>query len=641
MCWINWITFSDKSLINKMNEKINHRWPDARWIFFNEKISFWQVRLSIIDLSSAWRQPMFYSKNIGAFYWDEDKWYIDLNNNIVKVELLNNYFSIVFNWEIYNYEEIKKDLLEKWYIFTTHWDTEVILAWFQEYWNKIHDLLNWMWAFCISDFQKNELIFSRDRFWIKPLYYFIDDSKNIIFSSEIKAILEYSWYQKEINEDMIISYLVYNKDFHLSNTFFKNIFKLENAHYAVFNLESKDFLKYRYWDLKILENSLKNTTFEERKIKIKEAFLNSIKLHNISDVEVWSCLSWWIDSSSVVCWVNELSKWQKNIKTFSAVFVWDKVDESKYIDIVNKNVNSTSYKVSPTWDELLKDLKDLIYIQEEPFNSTSIYNQYRVMKLVNNSWIKVTLDGQWWDEIFWWYNTFYSFYILHYLKRFQFIKLFNLLIWMKKYYSPSIFKSILLPLMYVVYIVIPDFLKINLSKKRFWLLNKDYLKYNKIDKNKVWLSLYKWYYFEQLELIQSLLRYADKNSMRWGVESRVPFLEKWLVELSAILPFEDKINKGLPKHILRESMKNILPEEIKNRYDKMWFETPEDKWLKSESMKKYMLELFNEKNLFVSKYIDINKFNILLNDFLNNKNNKWREVWKILNLELWGREYFR
>ncbi len=613
MCWINWFSWSDKKLVKKMNDKIKHRWPDGNDFFCDDKVSLWHVRLSIIDLDERSSQPMF------SVCWN---------------------YMLVFNWEIYNYKEIKKELVLLWYEFKTESDSEVILNSYIEWWNECHNRFNWMWAFVIYDIKNGKLIFSRDRFWIKPLYYY-NGTNWIIFSSEIKGILKYNWYKKKVNDKLILDYLLRNKDTDLEETFFEWIIKFPNSCFWVYNLEMKEFEISKYWDLTISEDLWNTLSFAERKDKVKEAFMYSLKLHNISDVEVWSCLSWWIDSSGVVCWVDKVSNWKIKIKTFSAVFRWEEMDESEFIDIVLKKTNSKSFEVTTNWKELMDDMYDLIISQEEPFVWTSVYNQYRVMKLINEAWIKVTLDWQWWDEVFWWYYSFYPYYIISYISRWKFIKLCKLLIWMRKYYSPSFYKSIINPLLSLIYIILPSRVKSYRAKNKFWLLKNKYKTLTSSFNDKVWFSLKKWYYYEQMQIIQNLLRYADKNSMRWSIESRVPFLEKELVELAWKLPFEDKINNWLPKYIFREAMCWILPDEIKNRYDKKWFESPEEKLLRSKVMKKKILNIFSKDKLFISKYIDVVRFNRFLKDFYDKKNNDYRKLWKLLNLEIWWSYYFK
>lgn len=641
MCWINWFSFENEKLIQNMNTIISHRWPDGNWFFVNNSISMWQVRLSIIDLSLAWKQPLFYSPSIWSFYFNEEtKIFENIKREKIDILKIGNYYSIIFNWEIYNFQNIKDDLLTKWYVFTSQSDTEVILAAYSEYGNDCHDLFNWMWAFCIYDYKNNNLIFSRDRFWIKPLYYHIDKKNNIIFSSEIKSILEYEWYTKKPNEEMIFRYLYLKNDTDIKKTFFDWIYKFPNAHYGIFDLGKKEFDIKRYWNLEIREDFTLND--EQIISKTRGLLFESIKLHKISDVEVWTCLSWWLDSSSIVCAMDYLSEKQAKIKTFSSIFKWDKADESEYIDIARDSINCESFFTSPTWENLLNDIEDLIYYQEEPFIGTSMYIQYKVMELANKNWIKVTLDWQWWDEVFGWYNTFYPFHLLYLLKKWRLISFYKYILWMKKYYSKSLFRAMLFPIMFLWYLLLPKFIKEIYLRKNNKIVRKEYInKYQDISlHDKYDNDIAKFYYFHQMDNIQHLLRYWDKNSMRWWVESRVPFLEKNLVEFLGKIPFDKKIPYWLPKNILRESMDGILPEQIKNRYDKKWFETPQDKRLKSENMKKYILNVFNTQELFVSKYIEIDIFRKILSDYFDSRNRQWSLIWCVLNLELWWRIYF-
>ena len=643
MCWINWFSFTDEDLIKNMNNKIIHRWPDWNWFFVDNKVSLWQVRLSIIDLSDAGKQPLFYSSKIWSFYYNVLNWkYENKFKEVVDINNIWNYYSIIFNWEIYNYQTIKDWLIKKWYTFTTTTDTEVILASYEEYWEECFDMFDWMRAFCIYDFQKNILVFSRDRFWIKPLYYYFDENKNIIFSSEIKAILEYEGYKRKPNEEMIFRYLYMDNDTDIKQTFFDWIYKFPNAHFWYYKLDTKELIFKRYRNLKIYENF--ELTEKEIIEKTKNLFFNSVKLHKVSDVDVGCCLSWGIDSSSIACSLDYLGLINdKKLKTFSSVFKWKSADESSFIDVVTKKINCDSYFVSPSWEDLRKDIEDLVYYQEEPFIWTSMYIQYKVMELAHNHWIKVTLDWQWWDEVFWWYNTFYPYHLLYLLKKWKILRFFKYIWWMRKYYSKSLFKWIIFPCLYLWFLLLPDCIKKLYYSNHNILVKSEYIKkYNKISlhdkyKNDIW----KFYYYHQMENIQHLLRYWDKNSMKRWVESRVPFLEKNLAEFVWTIPFDKKVPNWLPKYVLRVSMDWIIPDEIKNRYDKKWFETPEDEWLTSDVMRQYIQNKFSEKELFVDKYIDIAKFKCILDRYFEWEK-KWRKTVRyVLNLEIRWKIYFK
>jgi len=642
MCWINWFTFKDENLIKKMNLAIKHRWPDGEWYFNDSLISLWHVRLAIQDISENWKQPMFYSKKIGAFYYDIDRCiYIDNNNKEINKDIVDKSYCIIFNWEIFNFKIIREDLLKKWYKFTTWTDTEIILASFIEYWNSCHEKFSWMWAFSLYDIYKWEIIFSRDRIWIKPLYYHRNSNNDMVYSSEIKWILEYEWYEKKVNDYMVYQYLVYEKDTHIKQTFFDWVNKFPNASYWVFDLKSKDFKIEKYWDLKFWVEKW-NQTFEDRKKIIKDSFINTIKEHSISDVEIWVCLSGGLDSSSIVYSLDKIYDSNKELKTFSLVSPWESMDESYYINIVNKEINSSSVYITIGSNELLNDLNDFVYYQEEPVISTSMYAHYKVMEWVNKNNIKVTLDGQWWDEVFGWYNTFYSYYIYEYFIKFQYIKLFKFIYWMKKYYSKSIFKSIIFPLWYLLYLLLPNKIKKIYRENNRKYIKKDFLKKNSTnhERHKSISFINKWYYLQQIEIIQNLLRYVDKNSMKWSIESRVPFLDYKLMEAVWKIPNEEKIKNWLTKHILRESMEWLLNEEIKDRYDKNWFETPENKLLKSKEMIEFLDNNIFLKNSKLNDYIDIDKFKNKYTDFVNWKKINSTEIWKVINLWLWLKIYF-
>ena len=385
--------------LKNMTDILNHRGPDDSGFFIansssrkfsnslnrvsgNFDVAFGHRRLSILDLSKKGKQPM---SNRNKNLW------------------------IIFNGEIYNYLELREELKLKGYKFKTGTDTEVILAAYQEWGTNCFNRFNGMWAIALYDVKNKKVIFSRDRFGVKPFYYFMDKEK-IIFGSEIKSILAYPNLNVKPNYKVIYDYLKTGLLDHTNETFFDGIKKLSGSSYAIVDFKSMKISKY--WQLKtrgILGEPIKS---------FRDLFTDSINLRLRSDVPVGTCLSGGIDSSSVVCVFNNLLYKFKDKnsrrglqKTFSACFNNKDIDERKYIEECLSKTNAEKNYVFPDSKGLWKDLNDLIYVQEEPFGSTSIYSQYNVMRLANKK-VKVLLDGQGSDELLAGYIPYIKSYII-------------------------------------------------------------------------------------------------------------------------------------------------------------------------------------------------------------------------------------
>ncbi len=582
MCGINGITVRDEKAIKLMNNTLKHRGPDALQYKLFSNLSLGHARLSIIDLTSAGNQPM---TKFG--------------------------YTIVFNGEIYNYIELKEELITKGYKFTTKTDTEIILAAY-DFWGKgCLNKFNGMWAFAIYNPKKDELFLSRDRFGVKPLYYSILDNR-LVFSSEIKPILKLGIKRKP-NIKTISSYLIKGIIDYDKNTFFENIYNLEPGHYITWNLKNNKYSIKRYYSIKL--NKIKISK-KQAESKIKKLLEDSIRLRYRSDVEVGCCLSGGLDSSTIVGVSDKLFHNHK-LKTFSAVFPGSKINEEKYMDIVSKKLNVKNYKTKPKYSDLLKDINDLIYYQEEPFGSTSIYAQYRVMKLVSENKVKVLLDGQGADELFAGYHSYFNSYINQLIREKRINEIIGSTLFWKYFlfYVSSNPKKIT-----------NKILKINNSK-----LYK--LKYQGITIPK---------YIDEYMLLcmktslRTLLKWEDKNSMRFSIESRVPFLDYRLVEFAFSLPYYYKIKNFETKYIFRKAIKDYIPKEIIDRKDKIGFATPENDWFKTKEFDKFVKDIIYSES-FKSRpywnYTEIQKI------YLKKNKEYYSNIWRIINTELWLRQF--
>ncbi len=600
------IDFSPKKednleVIKKMIKAIKHRGPDDDGYIINGQVALGFVRLSIIDLSNAGHQPM-----------------VSDDNNLI----------LTFNGEIYNYIELREELIEKGYIFKTQSDTEVLIKSYQEWGEKCLDRFNGMWAFVIYNRETKEIFGARDRFGIKPFYYY-KDSDTFIYASEIKAIKEALTNPLTINEEAIFNYLVFNRTDYNHTTFYKEIYKIPHGH--SFILKSNGEFKLKKWyDLKSKCNKKPIDSQE-----YLSQFTSSIKLRMRSDVPVGVCLSGGLDSSSIASTiVKKLDI--KDIQTFSAVYKKGETgDESSYIEEMRPYLRKMHF-ITPIAKTLYSDLEDMVHYLDEPVPTTSIYAQYSVMKLAKEH-VVVTLDGQGADEQLAGYHYFYGFYFKELLKK---ISLFKLT---KEIYHYTTKHKSLYGLKTLLFFILPEKLKTKLRTQKNSYIQKEFYK-NYATNNIVSKELYgskslKDALINHFEYkLEHLLKWSDLNSMRFSIESRVPFLDYRLVEQTLSQTNESYIRKGLTKYILRESMKSIIPEKIRLRYDKMGFETPEDEWFREEYFQKKVFDILENPDNILKKYIDTNIAIEMYKRHLKREINCSKEIWKWINLTLWLKE---
>jgi asparagine synthase (glutamine-hydrolysing) len=506
-----------------------------------------------------------------------------------------NRYTITYNGEIYNYLEIKNQLLNKGYKFKTDTDTEVILASY-DYWGK--DCLthfDGMFAFAIYDNTKNNIFIARDRFGEKPFYYTIKD-KTFYFASEMKALWALGINKNPLKQ-RVYEYLLFStieNPFNKTQTFYENIFQLQPSHYAIINLNNTtiNINQYKYWDIDITTTS--NLNFIEAKEQFLELFKKSIEKRLRSDVQVGSSLSGGLDSSAIVCTIKHyFGDVITNFNTFSAVFPGFEKDESVYIDEVIAKTGYTSYKITPNPDSFLNNFEKLMYHQEEPFGSSSIAAQFEVMQLAKKHNTTVLLDGQGADEILAGYPGMWATYLKqlyypfspHFKKEYKSftnnIPDFKLNETFGKIFADKY--------LYNFNKKIGDIRRPFINPKSdFYLgLHAEFVQaYNKTkNPSQAPPNLKKHLKFSLLQRgLNELLRYADRNSMAHSVEVRLPFLNHELVEFLFSLPDNYIISNGWSKKILRESMEGILPEKIQWRKDKIGFEPPQNNWFNDKLM---------------------------------------------------------
>jgi asparagine synthase (glutamine-hydrolysing) len=588
-----------KNQIQVLMDQMRHRGPDDEGLFLHGVTGLGHVRLSILDLSDAGHQPML----------SNDSRYV-----------------LVFNGEIYNYRELKKELQGS-YEFRSRTDTEVLLAAWQRWGRGCLNKLNGDFAFAIYDTLKQTLFGARDRFGVKPFYY-VYEKDRFIFASEIKSMLPLLG-QRSVNPKMVFEYLAYNRTDQSEETFFKSILKLKHGH--CFTLHKGELLIKRWYNL---EEQLEGPN-PISPLAYREELRSAIGLRLRSDVPVGVCLSGGIDSSTITSVVYQ-DHGVKDLHTFSAVFgQGEKMDESRFIRAYAPLLRNMHYAY-PTAETFFRDYTQYIETQSEPSPGISPYAQFKVMQAAQHH-VSVTLDGQGADEMLGGYTYFYGSYLKELLtwgKGLSFIR--EALAYYQQHNS-------LRALKYTGYYLLPSFLKLFLRSRNTAMTESFFHTYQQESDLEMHLfsprSLHSFFLQHFEYKLEHLLKYDDLNSMHFSIESRVPFLDHHLVEKTLSLPSNQVMKSGVSKHILRESVKDILPPEIYQRRDKIGFDTPADQWLRTPPFEKLIRELLHDPRFANRGILDPR---ICLKSYelhLKKKVNLGREIWKWMHLELWMRRF--
>nr|MBP3681162.1 asparagine synthase (glutamine-hydrolyzing) [Clostridia bacterium] len=589
--------------IKLMADRIIHRGPDQEGYYIDDNIALGHRRLSIIDLASG-TQPMF----------NEDK-------SIV----------VVFNGEIYNYQEIKKELETKGHEFKTNSDTEVLVHGYEEYKEELFNKLRGMFAFIIYDIKNNEMIGVRDYFGIKPFYYYKDE-KTFMFGSEIKSFLDHPNFVKEVNKKALKPYLTFQYSV-LDETFFKNTFRLKPGNYIKYKdgkIEIKQYFKAEY--LK------QDDTYENYKKQVKESLEDSVKCHQISDVEVGSYLSGGVDSSYIVSMA-------KPDKTFTVGFDKTGFDESNFAKDLSKIFNTNNYNRVLTGDDFFNALPLVQYHTDEPHANLSTVPLYFLSKLAREK-VKVVLSGEGADEMYGGYNELN---VSKWIKAYCKLPLAFRKALAKKARTKKKFKGKRIICQYDrplserfignAFIMDDDETKDILCDE----LKENGVKYADIIKpyyedvknedeitQMMYINMHFW-------LAKDMLLKADKMSMANSVELRVPFLDKEVWNVARKIPSKYLIKDGETKKVFRDVAAEVIPEEWAKRR-KLGFPVPFFMWIKEEKYFNKVKELFMQD--WVSEFFDKDKINKMLDDHYAGVENHGRKLYNIYIFLVWYKVYF-
>lgn len=617
MCGIVGFTNSidnSNEVIKKMMDRIRHRGPDAEGKYVDGDIALGHRRLSIIDISSQGDQPIF----------NED-------GSLV----------IVFNGEIYNYMEIREKLVQSGHSFSTNTDTEVLIHGYEEFGEKILNMLRGMFAFVIWDKKKKELFGARDFFGIKPMYYAVMNG-TFMFGSEIKSFLEHPAFKKELNTEALENYLTFQYS-PTSETFFKNVYKLQPAHY--FRLKDGKLEIKRYWDIKF--NADEKPTLDDWVNRISDTFHDSVKAHKIADVEVGSFLSSGVDSSYVAA-VADVDK------TFTVGFGEDeKYNEIGFAKNFSKAIGkeNTSRVISP--DDYWNSIPMIQYHMDEPLADPSAVALWFVCNIAHEK-LKVVLSGEGADEIFGGYNVYSDPDGTVYDRLPRCVKrgIGNIAAKLPAKRGVNFFvrkgRDVEERFIGNAYMFTPEqrkeLLKIKTDAPAPNVITRPY--YNKVkgmdDVTKMqYLDLHMW-------MSGDILLKADKMSMANSLELRVPFLDKEVMTLAEKIPTRYRVThdkgtnetKYITKYAMRLAAKKDTPSETSKTAakKKLGFPVPIRVWLREEKYYNIVRSMFESENS--RKFFNTTPLLRLLDDHRNGKADNSRKIWTVYAFLVWYMVYF-
>ena len=605
-------------ILSRMASTIHHRGPDDEGSFIENQIGFFHKRLSIIDLSTG-QQPMVFDELV-----------------------------IVYNGEIYNYIELREELIKLGHNFSTSSDTEVILHLYKEYGNDCIKMLNGMFAFVIYDRNKRRMLFARDHFGIKPLYWYNDENM-IVFASEIKALLAHPEIKAEPNISKLYEYLTFQ--FILGEgTMFRNIFKLRPGHYMTYCIESQKTETICYWqpDFKIDHYHTQEYFIEELRTILEETIKQQLR----SDVPLGTYLSGGIDSSFVTIMASRFHN--KPISAFTGVFnEGPEFNELKYAQIAANAAKAKLFLVFPTEQQFIDLLPSLIYHLDEPVAGPGLFPQYIVSKFASKH-VKVVLGGQGGDEIFGGYTRYLVAYLEQALKgaiyetneEHEHIVTLNSILpnlpalkqympMMKNFWKEGAFE----PMDNRYY----NLLNRMGESERFFnnefingrneteIFSRFISEFNHSDTKSYYNKMT---HFDMHGSLPGLLQVEDRVSMACSIESRVPLLDRRIVDLISVMPAGMKFRGGELKYLLKRTIKDFMPEEILNRKDKMGFPVPLHKWSKNNA-KSFILDVLLSQRSRTRGIINTNYVEKLINE----EKPFGRGLWGILCLELWFNQF--
>ena len=619
---------SSELILKNLTNTLSHRGPDGfGYEFFSTsdfQIGLGHRRLSIIDLSDSAKQPMCF----------------------------NNYW-IVFNGEIYNFNEIKQTLISLNHTFQSHSDTEVILHAYHEWGINCVEKFIGMFAFVIYDTKKQELICLRDRAGVKPFFYYWSNNL-FLFASELKAFHEHPQFKKEINTDAVAAFMQYG-NVPTPHCIFKNCYKLKPGHSLTFNITQKSINITKYWDVYDAYNKPKlNISFADAKSETEKILTSAFNYRMVSDVPVGVFLSGGYDSTCVTALLQK-DRTEK-LNTFTIAVPGIGLNEAPYAKEIAKHFGTNHQEIECTEKEALNLIHDLPHYYDEPFADSSAIPTTLVCKMAAKQ-VTVALSADAGDEIFAGYNRYD--YLMKYGKtlnqipapfRKNIARIMNSVnadkipVLNKKYNFHNRYEK----LKSLLKNPSPENMMHSLSTQ---FNDNDFKKLFKLSTKTIetaYLSnaLLKEYYTPlsymmaidyQTYLLDDILQKVDRASMTASLEGREPFLDHRVIEFAAQLPDHYKYFKGSKKYIIKEIVHQYIPEKIMNR-PKMGFAIPIENWLTNE-LKQLVNDYLNESEIEKQNIFNVDYVKKIKIDFFNGKKEFATKIWYLLMFQMWYKKW--
>ena len=658
MCGISLVLAKEKldiAAFKAFNSIIKHRGPDDEgFIFISEDHKKVQIAGGVDTPKNVWNTSSCYQpeQDIDAIQGDykigighRRLSILDLSamGHLPMCDTLQRYW-ITFNGEIYNFIELRKELEELGYSFSTQSDTEVILAAYATWGSDCLDRFSGMWAFTIYDTHTKTLFIARDRYGIKPLYYWFSPEGDFYLASEIKQFTQIPSWQAQLNPQRVYDYLFYAMTDHTDETMFKNVFTIPPGHSLSINTaeslrEKNGKIKLKKWF--IPKNTNFSGTFKEACSEFNTHFDTAIDLHLRADVPIGSALSGGLDSTAIVCSVNKKLK-EKGIaslqKTFSSCSDIEQYNEKKWMDEVIKTTQVDASFIYPKGEDVFKLSEEILWHQDEPYQSQSAFLGYHVFEDAKKHNVKILLNGQGADEYLSGYNAFSFFRKFKLLKKLKFWQLYIQIkdkINLEKSSQLRSFLYLIFPIKFIRL-----FTKFSTEYKTMHsMINVKQLgAKNKHPHGKKGLSFSSIFEIANHQLIvdplQKYLRWEDRNSMAHSVEARVPFLDHNLVEFSTQMPVDYLDGYNESKKLMLYGLEDILPPIIRNRKDKKGFITPEENWFRKDYSDQF-INLFKKYHVYTGSILNEKEVLNYFDEVISGKKPFDYTYWRLISLGMW------
>ena len=594
----------EPAVLKAMTEGIAHRGPDGEGFFVDDKCGLGHRRLAIIDLKTG-DQPIY----------NEDKTIV-----------------VVFNGEIYNFQTLRQELEEKGHRFQTQTDTEVLVHGYEEWGGALTEKLRGMYAFAIWDTVKESLFLARDKWGIKPLYYYQTDH-SLLFASEIKAFLDHPDFQKQLNEEILAAYLCFNS-VPTEETLFKNVFRLEPGHRMMYQAGKITIEKFFELDL---DDAAASKTYDPETAaqEIRAAMEDSVKAHGFADVEIGGFLSSGIDSSYLVSLA-------KPDKTFTVGYDDPKYDEISYAKDLAEKLQIKNFSRTITKEDYIKAFPDIVYHMDEPLADPSAIALYFVAETAAKQ-VKVVTSGEGADELFGGYLTYREEIDQQgYMKiPFPLRRAASAIAGLFPEFPGRNFIYRRGKTLEEYYIglgrVFEDKEAVSILKNKTQIstreILKPYYKAHAKDSNLVKRQIIDYYFW----LVRDFLHAVDRNTMMFGLEARTPFLDDAVYSVARTLPQEAKINKTTTKPALRLAASKVIPNEAYKK-KKLGFPVPLREWIREEDLYQEIKRAFNSPA--AAHFFDVSKINRLLEQHKSGKKDCYKKVWTIYTFLIWYEQFF-